>query len=106
MTASVVVHELWHRVLRLPLSRRRRELEAFLLETVAAIPVLAYDDRAARWHAAERARLAREGRTPAFVDGQIAAVAAVNGATVVTANVGDFDVFGGLTVETWFERRP
>jgi tRNA(fMet)-specific endonuclease VapC len=43
-----------------------------------------------------------EGRTPASVDGQIAAIAAVNGLTLVTQNVTDFAAFEGLDVEDWF----
>jgi len=48
-----------------------------------------------------RARLKPVGRTPSFVDGQIAAVAIVNDATLVTANVADFAPFDGLRVEDW-----
>ena len=39
------------------------------------------------------------GRTPAFVDGQIAAVAAVNDLTVVTLNPRQFRPFQSLAVE-------
>src|SRR2546428_68996 len=58
---------------------------------------------AAEWHARERARLASIGRTVPFADGQIAAVARVNDMVVVTANVGDFEVFRGVEVEDWRE---
>ena len=43
-----------------------------------------------------------EGRTPASVDGQIAAIAAVNGLTLITHDVTDFTAFEGLDVEDWF----
>ena len=56
---------------------------------------------AADWHAAERARLTGLGRTPPFVDGQIAAIAHVNGLVLVTANVADFRHFADLSVEDW-----
>ncbi len=57
--------------------------------------------KAARWHAAERARLEKVGKTPAFVDGQIAATAKVNGLTLVTRNVANYSLFEGLAVENW-----
>jgi hypothetical protein len=57
---------------RLPSSRRREVIERYLEEVVLpAIPILAYDQRAADWHASERARLASSGDTPSFADGQI-----------------------------------
>jgi tRNA(fMet)-specific endonuclease VapC len=101
VTASLVVHEMWFGIERLPRSRRRTELERFMTEVVAGIRVFPYGERAARWHAIERARLTVAGRPPPFLDGQIAAVAAVHDATVVTGNVAHFDVFEGLRVENW-----
>ncbi len=101
VTASIVVHEMWYGVERLPRSRRRTELERFMTEVVAAVRVLPYGERAARWHAIERARLTAAGRSPPFLDGQIAAVAAVHDATVVTGNVAHFEPFDGLRVENW-----
>ncbi len=101
-TATIVWHELWYGCSRLPPSKKREMIERYLEEVVGAhIPLLPYDERAARWHATERARLVRIGRTPAFVDGQIAAIAAVNGLVLVTRNVSDYADFQGLTVESW-----
>jgi tRNA(fMet)-specific endonuclease VapC len=55
---------------RLPVSAKRNAIKAYLNEVVAVtMPVLAYDERAAEWHARERARLVSAGKTPAFVDG-------------------------------------
>ncbi len=48
-----------------------------------------------------RARLCRIGKTPAFIDGQIAAVVRVNGLVLVTHNLSDFSSFDGLEVEDW-----
>jgi len=70
-------------------------------EVAAAVRVLPYGERAARWHATERARLAALGSSTPHVDGQIAAIAAVHDATLVTANVRHFEVFKGLRVENW-----
>jgi tRNA(fMet)-specific endonuclease VapC len=101
VTASVVVHEMWFGIERLPRSRRRTELERFMTEVVAGVRVLPYGERAARWHAIERARLTTAGRPPPFLDGQIAAIAAVHDATVVSGNAADFAPFEGLRVENW-----
>src|SRR5437868_2644776 len=78
----------WHEVLfgcqmMLP-SQKRSAFEAYFFETVAAaMPILPYEESAAKWHAEERARLRH--RTPPFRDGQIAAVAKVNNLILVTA---------------------
>jgi tRNA(fMet)-specific endonuclease VapC len=102
-TAAAVIHELLYGALRLPAGARRdavlHQVEDVLLGTLDILP---YDRRAAEWHARQRARLASEGRTPPFVDGQIAAIAAVNGLTLVTRNVTDFAAFEGLKLADWF----
>jgi tRNA(fMet)-specific endonuclease VapC len=100
--AAVVWHELWFGCLRLPASARRTAIERYLNEVVAvSMPILAYDRRAAEWHAAERARLVVIGKTPPFADGQIAAIAQANSLTLVTANLSDYAAFQGLTVIDW-----
>jgi tRNA(fMet)-specific endonuclease VapC len=43
------------------------------------------------------------GQTPAYCDGQIAAIAAVNNLTLVTRNINDFQHFQDLKLENWFE---
>lgn len=101
-TASVVWHELLFGCHRLPVSARRAAIEGYLTEVVApSVRVLSYDERAADWHAGERARLAGIGRTPPFADGQIAAVARVNDLALVTANVTDYAAFRDIRVEDW-----
>ncbi|CAN5713142.1 tRNA(fMet)-specific endonuclease VapC [soil metagenome] len=103
-TASVVWHELLFGCYRLPASERRSAIEEYLHNVVAAsIEILPYDERAARWHAAERARLALAGRTPPFADGQIAAVARTNDLVLITLNLTDYDGFRDLRVEDWRE---
>jgi len=99
-TAAPVWHELRFGCNRLPPSTKRQMLERYLEEVLEpSLPVLPYDREAAEWHAEERARLTSMGRTPAFVDGQIAAVAAVNDLTVVTLNPRQFRPFQGLAIE-------
>ena len=101
-TAAPVWHELRYGVSRIPRGKRRDELEAYLTDVVhASFPILAYDAMAAAWHGAERARLERLGKTAAFVDGQIAAIAVVNGLELVTADAKDFRRFKGLALNSW-----
>lgn len=102
--ASIVWHELWFGCHRLPDSKRRTVIESYLSEVVVPnIPVLAYDDRAAKWHAIERARLTSIGQTPSFADGQIVAIAYTNKLTVVTQNASDFSTFQDIEVVNWAE---
>jgi tRNA(fMet)-specific endonuclease VapC len=103
-TAALVWHELRFGAARLEQSKRRTTIAAYLDDVVGpTIPVLPYDQNVADWHATERARLVAAGQTPPFVDGQIAAIAAVNGLIVVTATVADYELFSGLTIENWHE---
>jgi tRNA(fMet)-specific endonuclease VapC len=101
VTAAPAWQELLFGVHRLPPSRRRVRLELLLDDLRREFPILPYDTAAAEWHATERARLTALGRTPPFVDGQIAAIAYTNDLTLVTANVADFTLFRGLRVEDW-----
>ena len=97
-----VWHELRFGCARLPPSRRRERFERYIDTVVLAnFPVLEYDREAADWHALERARLSALGRTPPFVDGQLAAIAYVNDMILVTTNMRDFGGFDGLRVESW-----
>jgi tRNA(fMet)-specific endonuclease VapC len=102
--AAVVWHELLYGMARLPESRRRTAIEQYLFEVVwPTIPILPYDEGAARWHATERARLATLGRLPSFADGQIAAIAVTAGLTLVTSNTADFTPFEGVEIANWLE---
>lgn len=101
-TASVVWNELLYGCHRLPPSKRRDTLRAYIDEALRpSLTVLPYDTVAAEWHAQERARLEKAGALRPFADGQIAAIAHVNGLVLVTANVKDFRFFDGLVVEDW-----
>lgn len=76
-------------------------IEQYINDVVLRLPILPYDAAAAMWHATERARLAAIGRTPPFVDSQIAAIAVTNGLTLVTLNAADYAHFDGLRLEEW-----
>jgi tRNA(fMet)-specific endonuclease VapC len=105
--SATVWHELWFGCHRLPPSRRRSELEYYLNHILLpAMPILPYGAESAEWLANQRAKLVELGLPPPMADGQIAAVAAVNGLTLVTRNVGDFLHFSGLLIENWFTPTP
>lgn len=64
--------------------------------------ILTYNQDAAEWHAKQRACLTNIGKTPAFADGQIAAIAHINNLTLITRNADDFRDFFDLKIENWF----
>jgi tRNA(fMet)-specific endonuclease VapC len=102
-TASPVWHELLYGCHRLPSSKRRTTIEEYLWQTLApSLVILPYDTKAAEHHARERARLTAAGRTPPFLDGQIAAIAVVHDLTLVTRNVDDFAAFDKLRIQNWW----
>lgn len=101
-TAAPVWHELLYGCRRLAPSSRRQTLEDYLERILEpSLPILPYDAAAAAWHAEQRARLVQAGRTPSFVDGQIAAIASSRDLVLVTRNLADFEDFADLVVEDW-----
>ena len=101
-TASVVWNEVLFGCQRLAASKRRDLLLALVDQVLRpSLPILPYDTAAAEWHAQERVRLEKKGTPRSFIDGQIAAIAHVNGLVLVTANVKDFRFFDGLAIEDW-----
>lgn len=87
----------------MPESNRRRAIEAYLQEDVKVkLPILPYTQEAAEWFARERARLITIGFTPSYVDGKIAAIAAVNNLILVTRNLSDYANFQNLIIENRF----
>lgn len=103
VTATVVLHELLFGCYRLPAqSNKRQIIEVYLnREVKQKIPLLSYDVAAAEWFALERA-IVSVGKTPAYSDGQIAAIAQVNNLILVTNNVSDYTDFQNLRIENWF----
>ncbi len=105
-TAAPVWHELQFSCMRLPALRKREIIQPFLDDVLRpGIIILPYDEKAATWHAKERARLTAQGRTPSFVDGQIAAIARVNGLILVTCNTSDFKSFAELEIQNWHDQK-
>jgi tRNA(fMet)-specific endonuclease VapC len=101
-TVSTVVHELLYGCLRLSESKKRQAFLDYINNSVLNLPVFDYDSRAAQYHAQERARLSKLGKTLAFADGQIASITVVNDLILVTNNVADFQYFDNLNIENWF----
>lgn len=103
-TASVIISELLFGILRLPISKKRQDLEDYLYNVIIAnVPILDYDLKSAQYHAEKRVRLSKMGKTPAFADGQIASIAFSNDLILVTNHVKDFADFEGLEIDSWFE---
>lgn len=100
--AAVVFYELVRGVELLPDSKKRLKTTDYIDSVVVKFPILPYTQDAAKWHGETAARLQLQGKTPPFVDTQIAAVAKTNNLTLVTRNVDDFENFTDLKIENWF----
>lgn len=99
---ALVWHELRFGCLRLTHLRQRDVIERYIQDVIlTSFPVLEYDQKAADWHAGERARLASLGVTPPFIIGQIAAIAFVNRMILVSSNPTDYRAFKELQVRNW-----
>lgn len=103
-TSSIVWHELNYGCASLPNSKRKTQLQSYLSTLLDnGLLILPYDLSAAEWFAEQRAILKASGKTAAYVDGEIASVAAVNNLKLVTRNIADFQYFENLDLENWFE---
>jgi tRNA(fMet)-specific endonuclease VapC len=100
--SSVTWHEILFGCQRLSPSKKRDRIEEYLRDVRITFPILPYTTKAAEWQAAERSRLTAIGRTPAYIDSQIAAIAKVNNLTLVTNNTDDYRDFQDLKMENWF----
>jgi tRNA(fMet)-specific endonuclease VapC len=104
--ALAIAAPAWHEALfglfRMPDGPKKESVEDYLFHVLQpSVDLLPYDAEAARWHASERARLEGEGSPAPFADGQIAAVAARFGLTLVTHNERGFRRFNGITLVDW-----
>lgn len=103
-TSSIVWHELNYGCQLLADSRRKFQLQSYLSMLIDnGLVILPYDQRAAEWFATQRAQLKNQGKTPAYADGEIAAIAAVNKLSLVTRNTQDFSCYPTLNLANWFE---
>jgi tRNA(fMet)-specific endonuclease VapC len=98
VTCAIVRSELLFGALRSQsASKNLHDVEAFLTR-LTSYP---FDDRAAAVHADRRAELANQGRSIGPYDLMIAAIALINGLTLVTHNIGEFSRARGLRYEDW-----
>ena len=103
-TAAIVWHELVYGCELLPASKRKEQLQAYLeMLLMNSLIILPYDQLAADWYAKERARLQFQGKTCAYADGEIAAIAVSNKLILVTRNIQDFQNFQNLSLQNWFD---
>jgi tRNA(fMet)-specific endonuclease VapC len=98
--SSVTWLESLYGVLRMPEGRRKAAIADYL-RRMRQLPVLNFDLPAAEWLAHELAYLEAKGRPTPRVDGQIAAIAKVNGCVLVSSNAKDFSAFRDLDLEDW-----
>jgi tRNA(fMet)-specific endonuclease VapC len=98
--ASVTWLEALYGLRRMPEGKRKLAIADYL-QQMRQLPVLDFGLAAAEWLAGELARLDSQGRPAPLADGQIAAIAQVNGCVLVTSNTKDFRAFRGLKVEDW-----
>ena len=104
VTAAIVWYELQYGCDLLSKSKRKTELQSYL-QTLqdGGLIILPYDQIAAECYAKLRAVLKAQGKIPAYADGEIASIAAVNNLTLVTRNTDDFSDFKNLELDNWFE---
>lgn len=104
--ASTSLAELRFGIAVLPAGRRKSKLGGaldYVLDSLFAGRILAFDAVAAERYAEITSRAQRMGRRIEIADGQIAAVAAMRGITVVTRDVGPFEVAGVAVVNPWVD---
>jgi tRNA(fMet)-specific endonuclease VapC len=96
---AVVLYELEVGVPRAPRPQQRREDIDSLM---AAVRLLAFDDRAARAAAEVRVELERAGIGIGPIDNLIAGTALAYSATLVTHNTKEFSRVRGLRIVDWY----
>jgi predicted nucleic acid-binding protein len=105
---TITMAEIYYGLRIMPQGRRRLQLEQGferLLAEAFAGRVLTFEEAAARHYGEVMGRRREIGRPLSVPDGQIAAIARVNGYVVATRNVRDF-VDCGVEVVNPFGNRP
>ena len=84
-TCSLVIHELIYGMEILDEGKKKKILDTYIKSVLETLPIFEY--------AKEKARLIKLGKTPSFVDGQIASIAHTQNLKLVTKNSKDFKPF-------------
>jgi tRNA(fMet)-specific endonuclease VapC len=100
--SAFTVFELIKGAYQMPESKKRSVILRYAEKTFSQLAILPYTQKAADWHGQETARLQSIGKSPPFLDAQIAAVAKINNLILVTRNTEDFKNFADLQLENWF----
>lgn len=100
---TIVVAELRYGIARMPAGRRKSSLLQFWRMTCDRFRgrIFSFDERAAEVYGDVAARAERGGARLNVADGQIAAIALVQGMRVATRDVGDFEASGVPLVNPW-----
>jgi tRNA(fMet)-specific endonuclease VapC len=93
--AAITIAELWHGVERAQGVHRTRR-EQYLRAVLMAVPVIAYTEETAYYHARIWAEVQRTGKMIGYYDLIVAATALERGSTVATFNKRHFAVVKGL----------
>jgi len=99
--AAITASELLHGVHRAKGHSRRARREAFVEAILSTLPVIAFDELAARAHARVWAGLAAKGHRIGAHDLLIAATALARGLDVVTRDERSFPMIPELSVIRW-----
>ena len=101
--SSITIGEIVYGIARLPQSKKRRELEAWLIgiEQTYTGRILPLDAEAAHIWGALAAQCQSTGDPLSVQDAQIAATAIRHGLHVMTRNVGDFEPTGVRLINPW-----
>ena len=103
---AVTVGEILYGIALMPDGQRKADLSsrfAMVLRRAFSGYALPFDDAAAAVYARIRGDRQRAGRPASINDAMIAAIARIQGATVVTRNVADFEGCGIAIVNPWME---
>jgi tRNA(fMet)-specific endonuclease VapC len=101
--SSLTAYEMMRGVYLLPESKRRTKLLDYNQFVLSKFSTLSYTKEAAEWNGKETARLQRIGKSPSYIDSQIAAVTKVNNLILVTRNIEDFKYFSDIQLENCFD---
>jgi tRNA(fMet)-specific endonuclease VapC len=96
-TSAITLAELLYGAER----RASAALRRMIAERMEGLPILPFDESAARIYGPLKADLQRKGTPLDEPDLRIASTALANGLTVITGNVRHFDRVPGLTIENW-----